>query len=360
MTTRYPVKFVAPPGTDVVAALFRTDGTTAAVAYTTETGSTPTTQPLTVTEGTTATMWVPEGAYSASSKVSTVEMAGGYLLQKGIYANGQNVISVDLLVLAANVPGAGAGGAVASVNTQTGVVVLTASDVSAQPVDTDLTAIAALTSAANKVPYATGAAAWALADLTAAGRALIDDADAAAQRTTLGVDAAGILTLVKTVDGTGSGLDADTLKGVDASLFVVSGSIGTKKYVGSSDGTTPAWVSLPVEIGVALSDETTAITTGTAKATIRMPFAMTLTSVRANLNTASSSGLPTVNIKETGTTIFSTKVTIDATEKTSTTAATPAVISDTALADDAEITFDIDVAGTGAKGLKVWLIGVRA
>ena len=113
-------------------------------------------------------------------------------------------------------------------------------------------------------------------------------------------------------------------------------------------------------IGVALSDETTAITTGTAKATIRMPFAMTLTAVRASLTTASSSGIPTVDINESGTTILSTKLTIDASEKTSTTAATAAVISDANLADDAEITFDIDVAGTGAAGLKVWLIGTRA
>jgi len=39
-----------------------------------------------------------------------------------------------------------------------------------QPLDSDLTAIAALTSAANKVPYATGAGAWALADFPAAAR----------------------------------------------------------------------------------------------------------------------------------------------------------------------------------------------
>lgn len=110
---------------------------------------------------------------------------------------------------------------------------------------------------------------------------------------------------------------------------------------------------------VALSDEATAITTGTAKVTMRMPYAFTLTAVRASLSTASSSGLPTVNIKENGTTIFSTKLTINASAKTSVGATTPAVISGANLADDAEITFDIDVAGTGAKGLKVTLIGHR-
>lgn len=123
---------------------------------------------------------------------------------------------------------------------------------------------------------------------------------------------------------------------------------------------TAATVSEPEAIGVALSDETTAITTGAAKTTIRMPFAMTLTAVRASLTSAASAGLTTVDINEGGTSILSTKLTIDATEKTSTTAATAAVISDTALADDAEVTFDIDAAGTDAKGLKVWLIGTRA
>ena len=56
-----------------------------------------------------------------------------------------------------------------------------------QPLDADLTAIAALASAADKVPYSTGAQTWALSAFTAAGRALVDDADAAAQRTTLSV-----------------------------------------------------------------------------------------------------------------------------------------------------------------------------
>ncbi len=115
----------------------------------------------------------------------------------------------------------------------------------------------------------------------------------------------------------------------------------------------------PEVLIIAVSDETTAITTGTAKVTFRMPFAMTVTAVRASVNTVSSSGLPTVDINESGTTILSTKLTIDASEFTSTTAATPAVISDASLADDAEMTIDIDTAGTGAKGLKVVIIGTR-
>lgn len=116
----------------------------------------------------------------------------------------------------------------------------------------------------------------------------------------------------------------------------------------------------PETIIIAVGDETTAITTGTAKITWRMPFAMTVTAVRASLTTASSSGIPTFDINEAGTTILSTKLTIDATEKTSTTAAAAAVISDAALADDAEMSIDVDVAGTGAAGAKIYITGYRA
>ena len=121
-----------------------------------------------------------------------------------------------------------------------------------------------------------------------------------------------------------------------------------------------SFVSLQ-SIIVAASDETTALTTGTSKVTFRMPHAFTVSAVRASLSTAQASGsILTVDINESGTTILSTKLTIDNTEKTSTTAATPPVISDSSLADDAEITIDIDQIGDGtAKGLKVVLIGTR-
>ena len=122
------------------------------------------------------------------------------------------------------------------------------------------------------------------------------------------------------------------------------------------------WTYFPCEVQLAVSDETTALTTGAGKITFRMPYAMVLQEVRASLVVAgTTSGLTTIDINENGASILSTKLTIDLTEKTSVTSATPAVISDTALADDAEITIDIDAISGGAteKGLKVLLKGYR-
>lgn len=128
-----------------------------------------------------------------------------------------------------------------------------------------------------------------------------------------------------------------------------------------TSATTAAWENHPEVIVLVCSDETTSISAGTAKVKYRMPFAMTVTSVKASLSTAQSSGnIFTVDINDSGTTILSTKLTIDNGETTSVTAATPAVISDTALASDAEISVDVDQIGDGtAKGLKVQIIGNR-
>src|SRR3546814_6083491 len=108
--------------------------------------------------------------------------------------------------------------------------------------------------------------------------------------------------------------------------------------------------AVPWSLIVAVGDETMELIVGTAKVGFRLPHAVTLTAVRASLTTASSSGAVTVDINEAGSTILSTKLTIDQGEKTSTTAATPAVISDASLGDDAEIT--IDVHGPGPEERK--------
>lgn len=141
---------------------------------------------------------------------------------------------------------------------------------------------------------------------------------------------------------------------------------GTGITVDATDPANPivtATASAPVTaIPVAVSDETTPLSTGAAKVTFHVSQAMNLTEVFAGLTTPQTSGsLLTVNVKKNGTTIFSTKITIDNTEETSLTAATLPVLSVTSLAKGDKLTIDIDQIGDGtAKGLKVYLIGVAS
>ena len=108
---------------------------------------------------------------------------------------------------------------------------------------------------------------------------------------------------------------------------------------------------------VACSDLTTALTTGTTKGYVAFPYAITVTGVYASVLTAPTGATLTVDINDGGTTILSTKITIDISEKTSGTAATAAVISDTAIAANAEVTIDIDQIGStvAGAGLIVWI-----
>lgn len=109
-------------------------------------------------------------------------------------------------------------------------------------------------------------------------------------------------------------------------------------------------------------DHDTAVATGDGKAHYFIPDAlggMNLVDADAAVATASTSGTPTVQIYNVTQTadMLSTVITIDANEKTSYTAATPPVIDtgndDVATGD--ELRIDVDVAGTGTKGLDVIL-----
>ena len=116
---------------------------------------------------------------------------------------------------------------------------------------------------------------------------------------------------------------------------------------------------------VAASDESTALTTGTAKVSWRMPYAFTLTAgaggLTASCNQAPTGAILTMDINEAGSTILSTKLTI-AIGSTTSVGGTAPVISDVNLAANALMTIDIDQIGSSnaGTGLKVTLIGVKA
>jgi len=83
-----------------------------------------------------------------------------------------------------------------------------------QAYDADLAAIAALTSAADRLPYSTGSGTWSLATFTASGRSLVAGASASAQRTTLGAAASG------------ANSDITSLSGLATALSVAQGGTG--------------------------------------------------------------------------------------------------------------------------------------
>ena len=107
---------------------------------------------------------------------------------------------------------------------------------------------------------------------------------------------------------------------------------------------------------IPVPDETTDITTGVAKTTFRIPYPLTISDIRASVNTAPTgvSGI-IIDVNKNGSSILSTKLSIDPTEETSITAGIQPVISDNVLESDDEVTIDIDQIGStnACKGVKV-------
>jgi len=165
------------------------------------------------------------------------------------------------------------------------------------------------------------------------------------------------------------------MAGTKFSGFTTGGTTANTKIVGyDSTGSTNNQYTLtqlagglqehlPESFIIACSDETTALTTGT-KATFRMPYAFTVTAVRASLTTAgTTSGLTTIDINLGGSSIFTTNLlTIDFGDTTSVGATTAPNITTTALTNDGQMTIDVDGLSGGATeaGLKVTIIGYQS
>lgn len=115
-------------------------------------------------------------------------------------------------------------------------------NIGAQASDATLTSLSALGTAADKVAYTTGVDTWAETSLTAAGRALIDDASAAAQRTTLGSTSVGDAVFIAAstaaartaIEAAGTGV-ANTFVGGQS---VGNGTAATTLMINGSGGTT--------------------------------------------------------------------------------------------------------------------------
>lgn len=145
--------------------------------------------------------------------------------------------------------------------------------------------------------------------------------------------------------------------GVDGDFYIdksVKAIYGPK--INNSWGNSTSLIGPPVAPSyaiIACSDEITPFTASTDRARFRIPFAATLTGVRANVNTAPTGSAVIIDINKNGSSILGTKLSIDVNETSSTTASSIATIINPVLASDDEISIDIDQVTTGATGLKV-------
>jgi hypothetical protein len=160
-----------------------------------------------------------------------------------------------------------------------------------------------------------------------------------------------------TGDVTGSTALTISAGAVDIAMLSATGTASGSTYL-QGDNT---WGTPLEALMIAGSGTTTDLVAGTLVETYRVPYAFVVQDARISLTTAPTGSVVTVDFKVDGVSMFSTLLTIDATEKTSTTAATPAVLTTPSLviADDAEITIHVTTIGAtlAGAGLKATLRG---
>ncbi len=214
----------------------------------------------------------------------------------------------------------------------------------------------------------TAAGTWWTGASTAAGRALVTAADAAAQRTSLGLGDSATRNV---------GTAADTVAAGDDNRFIALSSTAPSNLAATAAAGTGTQAARsdhihqfqPTDIIIPLSSETQSLATGIAVTISRWPRDHVLTAIPLwMVNTASVGAALQLDIRVGGTSIFATLPTIDATEQGSDTAAVFAVFSTAfisagqLIAQNSVVTFHVLQIGTttAGAGLKVALPVRRA
>jgi len=153
----------------------------------------------------------------ATQDAATVAITGGTI-------TGGTITGITDLAVAD-----GGTGASTAADARTNLGVAIGTDV--QAYDAGLASIAGLTTAADQTIYATGSDTYAVTGLTAAGRALLDDADAAAQRTTLGLGGLATLSAVTSGEIGSASVTADKLAN-ESSVDLVTSLPASGAFVG--------------------------------------------------------------------------------------------------------------------------------
>ena len=153
----------------------------------------------------------------ATQAASSVAITGGTI-------TGGTITGITDLAVADG--GTGASTA-ADARTNLGVAIGT----NVQAYDAGLQSIAALTTGADQTIYTTGADTYAVTSLTAAGRALLDDATASDQRTTLGLGTVATANSISTSELTNGAVTAAKLAN-ESTVDLVTSLPATGAYVG--------------------------------------------------------------------------------------------------------------------------------